>query len=273
MGMYGYDYYNYGSGVDALETVAGFFAVFALFIGFICIAWAVMAYILQASGLYTIAKRRGIHHAWLAWIPVASDWVLGSISDQYQYVAKKHNTNRRTILLVLEIVMGVLYGLCCYVVPAFTAAMETTGAAIGAAAGIFVLGWLAVVGISIAYAVFYFIALYDLYAACDPSNAVVKLVFTIFFSCTLPFFVFFSRKKDLGMPPRKEPTPTIPAVEAPAEEPAAEEPEAPTEEAPAPEQPEVEESRAEEAPQQPEETPEEATPAEELPVETEEKPE
>ena len=37
-----------------------------------------------------------------------------------------------------------------------------------------------------------------------PANAVLYLVLSILFSPTEPFFLFFNREKDLGMPPRKQ---------------------------------------------------------------------
>ena len=40
----------------------------------------IATYVLSALGLYTIAKRRGLNHPWLAWIPVASAWTVGSWS-------------------------------------------------------------------------------------------------------------------------------------------------------------------------------------------------
>ena len=67
-----------------------------------------LVYILQAWALYTIAQRRGINKPWLAWIPVVNVWILGSISDQYQYVVKKQVKNKRKVLLGLNIAMAVL---------------------------------------------------------------------------------------------------------------------------------------------------------------------
>ena len=50
--------------------------------------FTIAMYVLSAWGMYTIANRRGIHRPWLAWIPVANMWILGSISDQYQLSVK-----------------------------------------------------------------------------------------------------------------------------------------------------------------------------------------
>ena len=58
-------------------------------------------------------------------------------------------------------------------------------------------------GLAIAVMVVRYIAMYDLYTSCNPQNNVLFLVLSIFFSVTEPFFIFFNRKKDGGMPPRR----------------------------------------------------------------------
>ena len=50
-----------------------------------------------------------------------------------------------------------------------------------------------------------FVALFDVYRSLDPANAVLFLVLSILVGVTEPFFLFFNREKDLGMPPRKQP--------------------------------------------------------------------
>lgn len=67
-----------------------------------------VSYVLLAVGLHSMAKRRGIRNAWLAWIPIANAWVLGCLSDQYQYVAKGRNKSRRKVLLTLGILTEVV---------------------------------------------------------------------------------------------------------------------------------------------------------------------
>ena len=78
--------------------------------------------------------------------------------------------------------------------------------------------FLPLLGISIAYAVFRYMALYDLYKSLDPSNCVMFLVLSILFGVTEPFFLFFSRDKDDGMPPRRQdPVSHTPLMEEPSE--------------------------------------------------------
>ena len=69
---------------------------------------------------------------------------------------------------------------------------------------------LPVVGVSIAYAIIRYMALYDVYKSMDPDNCVLFLVLSIFINITEPFFLFFNRNKDVGMPPRRQPAYDVP---------------------------------------------------------------
>lgn len=190
-------------------------------------------YVLQALGLYTIAKRRGINHAWMSWVPVLNLWILGCISDQYRYVVKGQNKSKRKTLIVLKIILAVIYlvffALCAVVI--FQAVSAASGGMseyemleklLGPAVGMLAI-CLPMAGVAIALTVVRYIAMYDLYTSCNPRDNVLFLVLSIFFNVTEPFFVFFSRKRDDGMPPRRaepqEPQyiPSQPAYEPPAE--------------------------------------------------------
>lgn len=178
----------------------------ALFAGLAsCIPTALLgiaSYVLSAMALYAIAKRRGLACPWMAWVPVVNCWLLGSLSDQYQYLVKHRHTNRRKILLGLDILKCVLMVLVTVlaVVLTFQLAFNMVLARL-----LCCLALLA--GVSIARAVVRYMALYDVYRSVDPQNAVVYLVLSICVSVTKPFFLFFNREKEDGMPPRKQPEP------------------------------------------------------------------
>ena len=172
--------------------------------------FGIAAYVLTALAVYSIARRRELRKPWLAWVPVINCWLLGSLSDQYRYVVKGENRAKRKWLLWLNIAKLLL-----------TIAVAVLGiAAIGSVLfggmrGDFmnrimgpVIGIagvsLPLAGIALAYAVIYFMALYDVYKSLDPSNAVLYLVLSVLFPVTKPFFLFFNREKDGGMPPRKQ---------------------------------------------------------------------
>lgn len=203
------DYY-YEMEETGLGFVLGFYLIYFL----VLMAISVGTYILQSLGMYTIAKRREIKNPWLAWIPVGSAWILGCISDQYQYVVKGQVKNKRKAMLVLMIVVMVLlvvfyamFGVLMVQAITYddtmfavdhTAEMNILGSALG------MLGVaLIMFGFAIALAVIQYMALYDLYHSCEPKNGTLYLVLSIFVNITLPIFVFLCRNKDEGMPPRK----------------------------------------------------------------------
>ena len=177
---------------------------------------AVASYVLTALALYTVARRRGLKNPWLAWIPVADSWLLGSLSDQYRYVVKGEHTHCRAFLLFFRILTVVLtlsllglVGSLCFQVFGGMMRQDVIPDLLlmqifRQATSLLVVG-LPLLGISIAYCVFRFMALYDVYRSLEPENAVLFLVLSILFRVAEPFFLFFSRNKDGGMPPRKEP--------------------------------------------------------------------
>ena len=204
------DYYEFFSnyGEELMEFMLEFGLAFlgvAIVVLLVVLAVALLGYVLGSIGIYTIAKRRGIHNPWLAWLPVGNHWIIGCISDQYQYVVKEKVRNKRKVLLILNIV-SVVVNIALQV--ASNAALMTLfmdGSQSGLLAGgaISIASSLICSGINIASLVFYYMAMYDLYTSCNPQNNVVYLVFSIIFRVTEPFFLFFNRNKDLGMPPRK----------------------------------------------------------------------
>lgn len=165
----------------------------------IVLLFSLVSYILGSLGMYAIAKRRGIRHSWLSWIPYGNVWILGSISDQYQYVVKGKIKNRRKILLAIMIAT---------VVPTVPIAIFEMLAAGGLSiAAVFIVAAdILLVILSIVGAVFQHIAYYDLFRSCKPESATAFLVLEIIFPVTLPFFVFACRNQDKGMPPRKRVT-------------------------------------------------------------------
>lgn len=202
-----------------IMAVLGFFLIVVL----ILMAFAILTYVFQSIGLYTIAKRRGIKNPWLAWIPYGSTWIQGSISDQYNYVVKGQVKNRRVIMLVLSIasavvsfissnVSGGLLGLIFEIGMDYEPAFEEILAAAGGTLGVILLLGLISFVIGIVSLVFSFMSLYDLYASCNPGSSTLFLVLSIVFTVTQPFLVFASRNKDLGMPPRRPQLQPQPAI-------------------------------------------------------------
>ena len=197
---------GYEEFVSAGAGFVGVLVLIYLFVIFLSLALSMASYVLHSLGLYTIADRRGIRHSWLAWIPIGNLWLAGSISDQYQYVAKGKIKSRRKAMLGMGIAMVGVYlvWLVLMIFSAISAAGDPTGMS---AAGIIpvILGVVALFAVAIVLTVFQYLSYYDLFCSCSKDNAVLFLVLSIVFPITLPVFVFINRKKDEGMPPKKQP--------------------------------------------------------------------
>lgn len=179
-------------------------------------AMGIAIYVLRSVGLYSIAKRRQIRHAWFAWVPLVDQYLLGCVSDQYRYVVKGQNKAKRRSLLVLSIICGLgivaMEILLWYIRGNLLSMARDVGEMMLMNATMkyaLVIGIVLLVFLILALirGIVRLIALYDLYRSCDPENAVIYLVLNILSGTTVPFFIFFNRNKDLGMPPRKSTQP------------------------------------------------------------------
>lgn len=92
---------------DEMLTIEESISIYALlvlvFVYFILFAFGMASYVLTALSLQTIAKRRQIPNAWLAWIPIADYWIIGRIADDYD---RRNGMNRKwgTLLLIFSLI-------------------------------------------------------------------------------------------------------------------------------------------------------------------------
>lgn len=202
-----YDYTHY-SGFD-------WDVFWSIFVGGMSVAGviALVFYIFQSIGLYTVAKRRKTGKAWMAWVPFLNTYLLGKVSDQYQSYTQGRKTHRGRALLICSILAILL------LIPYMLMLVKLLGEVFGwvkenypwgegyawrgdppveMATGFGLLS-LAIMAVAIVAMVFEFMSLYDLFRSCDPKNATVFLLICIFVNFTMPFMVFAVRKKDGGM--------------------------------------------------------------------------
>lgn len=200
--MYSYNYFDMmGTAIDEGGLIV---LGILLSVAVIMLIIAAVIYVFKSIGLYTIAKRRGINNPWLAWVPIGQEWILGSIADQYQYVSKGKIKNKRKIMLFLSlsiIAVNVIMRVASAVM--LFLATPYTSSAVMLSTMVTILFSLVNFALALALLVFCCLALYELYSSCCPENNVLFLVLGIIFTIAVPFFIFFSRKKDGGMPPRR----------------------------------------------------------------------
>lgn len=185
-----------------MEAVGAFVAVYLVFC-LVILGVSVVQYVLQSLGLYSMAKRRGINNPWLAWVPVGNVWILGCISDQYQYVARGLDKSKRKLLMGLYVVVCVMLTVYFALIIGVMATEHMEGtSAVGALSMVFV--GLGMIVISVWYSILVYMAQYDLFRSADPGNATLYLVLSLLLgSIVNTILIFICRNKDGGMPPRQ----------------------------------------------------------------------
>lgn len=199
-----------GLNPEVLTAILGIAAIAAI----LSMVFNLVMYIFQSVAYCSVANRRGINHGWLAWLPLGREWITGCIADQYKYTTTRKATKFRVAMLVLSICAIVLNGIfsgvsvanmASYMESLTEAIMEDSfekfmslSVATGTISGImsFLTSCL-----SIAIYVMQQIMLYYYYSSCCPKAKVALLILGILFPITIPFFLFFNRKKDQGMIP------------------------------------------------------------------------
>lgn len=156
----------------------------------VVIGFVLATLLLPQLGTYSIAKRRGIKHPWLAWLPIGVGYILGCITNQYQFMRFERQRGRRKLLLFLNcvypviaagLVMSLVILLVCCIIGLFTIGLIFLSADIQKEIEmVFVLVmFFSLCGVPIC--VFRLQALYDLYRSCNPGATKVFLVLSIIF--------------------------------------------------------------------------------------------
>lgn len=187
-----FDYYGYEAAATTRIAIIGIILLIIAAIG-------VAMYLFQAIGLYKMGKRLNVPAPALAFIPIANIYVLGTVASEP--VDGKKRLPYGWILLGLTLLSNLI---------SFSSLLELVGAVIryGERANMWDVlealvlssmakGFLATV-ISIAYTVFYYIALYYLYDNFNPDNSTLLLVLSILFGFLVPIFIFANRNKPIG---------------------------------------------------------------------------
>ena len=90
---------------EMLNSVGIALAIFLVIFSMYLLVAFILAYVFGALGTYRIMEKRNIPNAFLAWIPVANMWALGSIYDD---IKKKEDNGKdpkfRIIMLVVNLV-------------------------------------------------------------------------------------------------------------------------------------------------------------------------
>ena len=188
------------------EEAVSFFLTF--FIGAIAVSAVIgiAIYLLESISVYKMAKSAEIKNPWLAFIPVANDWVFGTLAEKYK---KKNGTKSARFGIILPVLEGiVLIESIALILFSIISVSKITGYALDAVntsaemspeqfmslIPVIIL-YFALMAVLIAYAVVFFIALWRVYSSFDKSNATLYIVLSIIFTISVPIILFIIRNR------------------------------------------------------------------------------
>lgn len=198
--------FDYLTELGLPEEAVSFF--FTFFIGAIAVSAVIgiAIYLLESISVYKMAKSAEIKNPWLAFIPVANDWVFGTLAEKYK---KKNGTKSARFGIILPVLEGiVLIEAIALTIFTVISIKEITGYALDAintssemAPEQFmslipvIILYFALMAVAIAYAVVFFIALWRVYSSFDKSNATLYIVLSVIFTISVPIILFIIRNR------------------------------------------------------------------------------
>lgn len=198
--------FDYLTELGLPEEVVSFF--FTFFVGAIAVSAVIgiAIYLLESISVYKMAKSAEIKNPWLVFIPVANDWVFGTLAEKYK---KKNGTKSARFGIILPVLEGIVF-IESIALTIFTviSVKEITGYALDAVntstemapeqfmslIPVIIL-YFALMAVAIAYAVVFFIALWRVYSSFDKSNATLYIVLSVIFTISVPIILFIIRNR------------------------------------------------------------------------------
>lgn len=198
--------FDYLAELGLPEEVVSFF--FTFFIGAIAVSAVIgiAIYLLESISVYKMAKSAEIKNPWLAFVPVANDWVFGTLAEKYK---KKNGTKSARFGIILPVLEGiVLIESIALTIFTVISVKEITGYALDAVntsaemapeqfmslIPVIIL-YFALIAVEISYAVVFFIALWRVYSSFDKSNATLYIVLSVIFTISVPIILFIIRNR------------------------------------------------------------------------------
>lgn len=182
-----------------------FFAIYFI----VLFGVALVMYLLESIGVYKMSKNMGLSNPWMAFVPIANHYALGRIAEKYIKNDGRPSAKFSKILLtlcIITLVVAIAFVVFIFVlvfleaasIPEVDAVMYSEEMAATMAFTIILpilLGYLVILGVSIAFSVVWYVALWRVFALYDDKNATVYLVLSIFFGFLCPIFLFMLRNR------------------------------------------------------------------------------
>lgn len=173
---------------------------FIMILYFCVLAVAVADYVLKALALFTLAKRRGIKNPWHAWIPVASDWIVGSLADEIDLQRVMNRSWGKTLFVMSisltgSVILG--YALLVFVTVKAAFVLYMQEVLVAFAVLVYVLIFIISV-VAMAYSLLKAICIYKIFESTVPEKTVKYLV--LYFIVPLAGAICLNKCKNEGYP-------------------------------------------------------------------------
>lgn len=196
------DPYADATGVEAMQGII--VGVILLYVFLLLVS--LVNYIISSYALYKIADNRKVSNPWLAWIPVANQWTLGSVVDYHDGLEGKKNSWRKVLLTLSLLTVGiVVLFYVVFLVWVFVNAISSPNDEpmmedmIGFLIGLYAF-LLVMVLVASAYSVCNTICVYKLYESLVPSKAIKYLLISLLVPFGATICLFLCRKSTIGLP-------------------------------------------------------------------------
>ncbi len=186
---------------------------------FISISISIASYIMSSLSFYTISKKRNIKNPWIAWIPIANIWNIGSVADGFD-ADRGIKRKWRTVLLTFTIIMIASAVVFSVIIAGFGIATVASAAAYDGDilasefGGVFVgfmialyVGTIIITMVAMAFEFLYYICIYKVFEATVPTKAVKYIILSLLVPLAEPILLLVASK---ACPEKIVPTAEIP---------------------------------------------------------------
>lgn len=180
----------------SITFFASFIPMFFSFASLIELAF----YIIGSIGLYSMANNTGMKNPWLAWIPVAREYLLGSLADRYSCTSRQKKTSFAIWLTVASVIQLPVIGFILLSIPLISSMMYFS---LPLLLVLFFLVLMVAV-INLACKVLYLVCVYYTVMDYEPSRCVLYTILA-FFNLEAIVWFLMRRNVPVGVAGRCEP--------------------------------------------------------------------
>jgi len=175
------------------QEFARIMAIALIVAGTVAVTVALACYIMQSIAIHRIAKRRDIAASWLAWIPLARNWTLGAIADEYDRRILGRDRRFRIFALIINSLYIILLFIFIFSIGGMFVSLFSMGRWDGDYTRSVLSSWLSGVSAFASYAGYLYmltvclhsILYFKVYESLNPGLA---LIFTLL-SVVVPYFL------------------------------------------------------------------------------------